>query len=119
MKETAIPKYQAVHDEILTRLMAGHYSIGTRLPTEDLLSKAFDVSRVTVRKALEMLVRAGYLTAKQGSGYVVATLSPPSLDLHGVFHRSGLERGPFARREIAWGRESDTHDLRACEGIVR
>ena len=29
MKETAIPKYQAVHDEILNALMAGHYSIGT------------------------------------------------------------------------------------------
>lgn len=78
MKDSGIPKYQAVHDEILTRLLAGHYSIGTRLPTEEVLSKTFDVSRVTIRKALELLVRAGYLTARQGSGYVVATLSPPS-----------------------------------------
>jgi len=78
MKDAALPKYQIVHDELLNRLQLGHYSIGTRLPTEDLLSKTFDVSRVTIRKALEMLVRAGYLTARQGSGYVVATLSPPS-----------------------------------------
>ncbi|SOE18965.1 GntR family transcriptional regulator [Hoeflea halophila] len=75
---SSTPKYQSVHDQILKRLQDGHYSIGTRLPTEDLLSKTFDVSRVTVRKALEMLVRAGYLTARQGSGYVVSTLSPPS-----------------------------------------
>lgn len=79
MKTAVNPrKYQTVHDEILLRMQAGQYSIGTRLPTEELLSKTFDVSRVTIRKALELLVRAGYLTAKQGSGYVVSTLSPPS-----------------------------------------
>ncbi len=78
MKGAGLPKYQVVHDELLSRLQVGHYSIGTRLPTEDLLSRTFDVSRVTIRKALDMLVRAGYLTARQGSGYVVATSSPPS-----------------------------------------
>lgn len=72
------PKYQVVHDEILERLQSGRYAIGMRLPTEGELSRAFDVSRVTVRKALEMLVRAGFLTSRQGSGYSVATLSPPS-----------------------------------------
>ena len=79
MKTAVTPrKYQTVHDEILLRMQAGQYCIGTRLPTEEWLSKNFDVSRVTVRKALEMLVRAGYLTARQGSGYIVSTLSPPS-----------------------------------------
>ena len=74
----AAPKYQVVHDEIMGRLQSGQYAIGMRLPTEEELSRAFDVSRVTVRKALEMLVRAGFLTSRQGSGYSVATLSPPS-----------------------------------------
>ena len=72
------PKYQVVHDGILQRLHSGQYAIGMRLPTEGELSQAFDVSRVTVRKALEMLVRAGFLTSRQGSGYSVATLSPPA-----------------------------------------
>ncbi|MEO9684751.1 MAG: GntR family transcriptional regulator [Tateyamaria sp.] len=72
------PKYQVVHDKILQRLYSGQYAIGMRLPTEGELSQAFEVSRVTVRKALEMLVRAGFLTSRQGSGYSVATLSPPA-----------------------------------------
>jgi GntR family transcriptional regulator len=93
MKDTGIPKYQAVHDEILSRLMAGHYSIGSRLPTEELLSKTFDVSRVTIRKALELLVRAGFLTARQGSGYVVATLSPPSSTCMASFTDQVLNEG--------------------------
>lgn len=75
---TQTPKYRVVHDEILQRLHSGQYAIGMRLPTEGELSQAFDVSRVTVRKALEMLVRAGFLTSRQGSGYSVATLSPPA-----------------------------------------
>ncbi|SOH92192.1 GntR family transcriptional regulator [Monaibacterium marinum] len=93
MKTSTPPKYQVVHDAILSRLMAGHYSIGTRLPTEELLSKTFDVSRVTIRKALEMLVRAGYLTARQGSGYVVATLSPPSSTCMASFTDQVLNEG--------------------------
>ncbi|MFK7878990.1 GntR family transcriptional regulator [Roseobacter sp.] len=75
---SAAPKYQVVHDKILHRLHSGQYAIGMRLPTEGELSRAFEVSRVTVRKALEMLVRAGFLTSRQGSGYSVATLSPPA-----------------------------------------
>lgn len=74
----SVPKYQAVHNEILRRLQSGQYAIGMRLPTEEELSATFKVSRVTVRKALELLVRSGFLTSRQGSGYNVATLSPPS-----------------------------------------
>lgn len=93
MKDRAIPKYQTVHDAILTRLLAGHYTIGTRLPTEEVLSKTFEVSRVTIRKALDLLVRAGYLTAKQGSGYVVSTLSPPSSTCMASFTDQVLNEG--------------------------
>lgn len=78
MESKSLPKYQAVHDEVLNRLETGMYSVGTRLPTEDALAKSFDVSRVTVRKALDLLVQTGYVTARQGSGYLVSTLSPPA-----------------------------------------
>ncbi|WP_368343855.1 GntR family transcriptional regulator [Pelagovum sp. HNIBRBA483] len=71
-------KYKQVQDEILSRLQSGQYVIGMRLPTESEMSKSFGVSRVTVRKALELLVRDGYLTSRQGSGYNVAAVSPPT-----------------------------------------
>lgn len=69
-------KYKQVHKEILNRLHSGQYVIGMRLPTESKMSRSFGVSRVTLRKALEMLVRDGYLTSQQGSGYNVAAISP-------------------------------------------
>jgi len=48
------------------------------MPTENELSKHFKVSRVTIRKALDILVQDGYVQRKQGSGYTVITLSPAS-----------------------------------------
>jgi GntR family transcriptional regulator len=93
MNDAGLPKYQIVHDELLNRLQNGHYSIGTRLPTEGELSNIFEVSRVTIRKALDKLVRAGYLTARQGSGYIVATLSPPSSTCMASFTDQVLIKG--------------------------
>lgn len=110
MKQNAVPKYQVVHDEILTRLLAGHYSIGARLPTEETLAKTFDVSRVTIRKALEKLVRAGYMTARQGSGYVVATLSPPSSTCMASFTDQVLNEGRIPGAKL-FGVENPTETL--------
>ena len=71
-------KYKQVHNEIVKRLHSGQYVIGMRLQTESEMSKSFGVSRVTLRKALELLVRDGYLTSRQGSGHNVAAISPPT-----------------------------------------
>lgn len=79
MNKPVLPKYLAVHGVLLARLKANHYSVGTRLPSEDTLARAFGVSRVTIRKSLEMLVDAGYLVSRQGSGYHVDSLSPPEV----------------------------------------
>jgi GntR family transcriptional regulator len=75
---TDIPKYEAAYRTILTRLKAGRYPVGARMPTEGELSSQFGVSRVTIRRALEMLVQDGYVESRQGSGYRVMTLSPAS-----------------------------------------
>ena len=77
MQTTATPKkYERAYQIILERLKAGRYPIGGRMPTEGELAAQFDVSRVTIRRALNMLVQDGYVESKQGSGYTVLTLSP-------------------------------------------
>ncbi|MEM8657832.1 MAG: GntR family transcriptional regulator, partial [Pseudomonadota bacterium] len=72
------PKYEHAYRVILQRLKAGRYPVGGRMPTESTLAAHFDVSRVTIRRALDMLVQDGYVESKQGSGYTVLTLSPAS-----------------------------------------
>ena len=72
------PKYEQAYRTILERLKAGRYPVGMRMPTESELAASFSISRVTIRRALEMLVQDGYVESRQGSGYRVITLSPAS-----------------------------------------
>jgi DNA-binding GntR family transcriptional regulator len=72
------PKYEKAYRTILERLKAGRYPVGMRMPTEGELAASFGVSRVTIRRALDMLVQDGYVESRQGSGYRVITLSPAS-----------------------------------------
>lgn len=78
MQPDVTPKYEHAYRVILERLKAGRYPIGGRMPTESELAAHFEVSRVTIRRALDMLVQDGYVESKQGSGYTVLTLSPAS-----------------------------------------
>ncbi len=78
MQTDVTPKYEHAYRVILERLKAGRYPIGGRMPTESELAGHFEVSRVTIRRALDMLVQDGYVESKQGSGYTVLTLSPAS-----------------------------------------
>ena len=71
-------KYKHASSILLERLKDGRYPVGGRMPTEDELAQQFDVSRVTIRRALDILVQDGFLARKQGSGYRVLTLSPAS-----------------------------------------
>ena len=78
MPVETIPKYEHAYQVIVERLKAGRYPIGGRMPTEGELATHFNISRVTIRRALDMLVQDGYVESKQGSGYRVLTLSPAS-----------------------------------------
>ncbi len=93
MNKPVTPKYMVVHGEILKRLKSNHYSVGTRLPSEESLAGTFKVSRVTIRKSLEMLVDAGYLASRQGSGYHVNCLSPQRETCLASFTDAVLRKG--------------------------
>lgn len=75
---TELPKYEMAYRTILDRIKAGRYNVGSRMPTEGELAAHFGVSRVTIRRALDMLVQDGYVESRQGSGYRLITLSPAS-----------------------------------------
>ncbi|WP_233417120.1 GntR family transcriptional regulator [Halovulum marinum] len=107
MNVPTVPKYRAVHDELLRRLKAGMYSVGTRLPSEDALAQSFGVSRVTARRALELLVEAGYLVSRQGSGYLVNTLSPPETTCLTSFTDMVLREGRIPGARLIEIRERD------------
>jgi len=66
-------RYQQIADVLRARVAGGAYAPGRLLPSEAELSAEFDASRVTVRRALELLRDSGLVDARQGFGWFVAT----------------------------------------------
>ena len=62
-----IPMYYKLYKQLKERILKGYYSSG-KLPTEKELCEEFNVSRMTVRKALERLVIEGLIERKKGKG---------------------------------------------------
>ena len=64
----AEPAYMRVYKSIRSQITEKKYDVGDILPPEPELEKAFGVSRTTVRKAVDLLVREGLLSVRQGFG---------------------------------------------------
>ena len=116
MKVDDRPKYEQAYQSILARLKAGRYPVGGRMPTESELSTQFRVSRVTIRRALDLLVREGYIESRQGSGYRVIALSPASDTCLTSFTDAMLRAGReptsrFLSMEVLTPRQADRATL--------
>ncbi|MFZ7332947.1 GntR family transcriptional regulator [Streptococcus pluranimalium] len=71
LSDSKIPLYIQIKDYLKGEILNGKYKAGQKIPTEPDIGKLFDVSRVTVRKAIDELVSEGYLVKKQGKGTFV------------------------------------------------
>ncbi|MCP1639400.1 GntR family transcriptional regulator [Streptococcus gallinaceus] len=65
--------YITIHDKIKEEIDDQIWKIGERLPSERDLAERFNVSRMTLRQAITMLVEEGVLERKVGSGTYVAS----------------------------------------------
>ncbi|SOB43688.1 GntR family transcriptional regulator [Weissella viridescens] len=66
------PVYIKIHDEIREAIDAGRWRPGEKIPAERELAEQFDVSRMTLRQAIMLLVDEGVLDRRVGSGTFVA-----------------------------------------------
>lgn len=68
-----LPAYIKIHDAIKKDIDEGVWLIGDRLPSERDLADRFEVSRMTLRQAVTLLVEEGILERRVGSGTYVAS----------------------------------------------
>ncbi len=66
-------RYQEIADAIRQRIVAGEFGPGEVLPSEARFGASYEASRVTIRKALEILRTDGLVDARQGFGWFVAS----------------------------------------------
>lgn len=71
-KDSPLPLYYQLKESILTALKNKEFEVGEKLPSERELADYHNVSRMTVKKAVDILVDNGYLVRKQGSGTFVS-----------------------------------------------
>src|SRR6266702_7275120 len=94
---------ERVAERFVTAIALGEFVSGQRLPTERELAGMLEVSRTTVREAIQRLQASGYVTTRRGRG-------------GGTFVRTG--RGPdsdgMIRRTMlpAWKELSEILDFR-------
>ena len=92
--QDALPLYTKVYRVIADQIETGALRPRDRLPAERAICEKLDVSRVTVRRALQELVDNGFIEPAAGRGYQVATAfvgEPPNALLS--FSTMGAERG--------------------------
>ncbi|MCD8011260.1 MAG: GntR family transcriptional regulator [Lachnospiraceae bacterium] len=82
---SAIPLYEQVYGELKADIQRGAFNATRRLPTEEELAEQYQVSRITVRRAVSELVKEGLVEKKQGKGTFVR-----SPKMHKDMMHSGL-----------------------------
>jgi DNA-binding GntR family transcriptional regulator len=71
-QENKVPLYLQLKESIRSEIVNQKLKSGEKIPTEVELSEKYEISRVTVRKAITELVDEGYLIKKQGKGTFVS-----------------------------------------------
>jgi len=92
---------EAIHDEVMKPEEA--------LPAERDLAQGFDVSRITVRKAIGALVRDGLVSRRRGAGTFV---TPPRVE------KSFSKLTSFSQEMISRGRSPHSKWIRRTSGAV-
>lgn len=100
-------KFEEVAKQLIERIEDGTYSSAQRLPSEYDLAEEFDVSRLTVRKAIDTLIASKILVKDPGKGtYVMSTGVPNKIESG----RMGLQS--FTESARAYGKTSQTEVLK-------
>jgi GntR family transcriptional regulator len=76
--ETSTPLYLQLANKLANGIRLGYWQSDEALPSERVLSESLQISRVTARKAIDMLCARGLLVRKHGSGtYLRPKLEQP------------------------------------------
>ncbi|WP_367365545.1 GntR family transcriptional regulator [Pediococcus parvulus] len=76
MEQGDLPLYVKIEDDLQFKINSGEWLTGDKIPPEKELEESYNVSRITVRRALDDLVQKGYLIRERGKGTFV--LDPPT-----------------------------------------
>lgn len=86
----SVPLYQQLEQAFRQQILAGLWNTGEVLPSERILADTLDVSRVTVRKALDSLHLQGMIERRHGAGNYISHHAALIRDQHTFTRLEGL-----------------------------
>lgn len=106
-----------VYSRLRNRLEEGHFSPGYKLPAESDLAKTLNVSRVSLREALQRLELEGYIERKRGVGTFVIDRDPLHLEA-GIEKLISMSEVIRSRGHIPGTKSTDVYAQSADEEIA-
>lgn len=107
-------KYTFVASEIRRRIATGEFSPGSQLPHRTELEGVFQVSKVTLQRVMNMLIKDGFIDATRNKGSFVATrpphLSRYALAFQGTPKGSSVDNQHWARFWMALVNEASCRE---------
>lgn len=85
-------KFHDIFLELEKQIVNGQYRPGELLSSENQLVEKYSVSRETIRKALNLLINAGYIQKKQGKGSIVLNFKKFNFPISGVTSYKELQK---------------------------
>lgn len=70
--------YREIYESLREAILSGQFAAEDKLPTEDELAQRYSVSKITVKKALDLLKEDGLILRVQGRGTFVRRVEPLS-----------------------------------------
>jgi GntR family transcriptional regulator, arabinose operon transcriptional repressor len=69
--KSPVPRYYQIYNALLRQIYSGELATGAALPAERNIAEHYGVARLTVVKALDLLIRDGLIDKQQGRGTFV------------------------------------------------
>lgn len=102
MLKEGIPRHSQISQWLRTKIEEGEFHPEEKLPSENELAKKFDVSRVTIRRALQSLESESVIYRCQGLGSFVSDKRAPHnlvrlTDFHEDMSNAGIEASSIVK----------------------
>ena len=94
MEHKVVKRYslsKQVSDQLEHMIESGEYAVGSKIPTESELMAMFNVSRNTLREAIQSLTSAGVLIVRQGDGTYVRSNNRFNANMNREFSRVSIQ----------------------------
>jgi len=94
-------KYEAIAAKLRKDITQGKYSAGQQLPLEKEMCAQYGVSRITIKRAMDQLVKQGLVVKRRGSGTFVKSLDDTDVKELGMANQFNGFTATFKGRQVS------------------